>query len=202
MQGEHDAVKAEGKQEEVRFVVLKPGEIKMKRLLPFNLILPIIAIPLCLAAYAGEIEPNFADYLMTIGDDDFASAIVFLQDRPNIRALDASLHAEKAPLTVRHEQVFAALTQAAERSQPALLRYLDTAKDAGTVRGYTPYWITNMVVISATKAELERIADHVHMNTPNPVFLYTWLWPDHKWVFIKGRQFNIEESLIVKIFGV
>ena len=54
----------------------------------------------------------------------------------------------------------------------------------------------------ALQGELERIADHVHMITPNPVFLYTWLWPDHKWVFIKGRQFSIEDSLVVKLFGV
>jgi hypothetical protein len=40
------------------------------------------------------------------------------------------------------------------------------------------------------------------MITPNPVFLYTWLWPDHKWVFIKGRQLSIEDSLVVKLFGV
>ena len=130
----------------------------MKRLLPLKLLLPILAVPLCLAAFAGEIEPNFAAYLETIGDDDFASAIVFLQDRPDIRALDASLHAGKAPLAMRHAQVLNALTQASERSQPALLSYLDAGKAAGRVHGYTPYWITNMVVVSATKAELKRIA--------------------------------------------
>jgi subtilisin family serine protease len=131
----------------------------MKRLLPFKMLLLILTVPLCLAAFAGEIESNFAAYLETIGDDDFASAIIFLQDRPDIRALDVSLHAEKAPMAVRHEQVFDALTQAAERSQPALLSYLDVGKEAGTVRGYTPYWITNMVVVSATKSELRRIAN-------------------------------------------
>jgi hypothetical protein len=151
-------VKAESEQE-VRFAVLRPGEIKMKRLLPFKLLFVVLTIPLCLAAFAGEIEPKFAGYLETIGDDDFASAIIFLQDRPDIGALDASLHSEKAPFEVRHEQVFNALTQAAERSQPALLSYLDTSRATGTVRGYIPYWITNMVVVSATKAELERIAN-------------------------------------------
>jgi subtilisin family serine protease len=138
---------------------LKPGEIKMKRLLPLMLVLLLLAVVLCLAALAGEIEPKFAGYLETIGDDDFASAIIFLQDRPDIRGLDAAMHAEHAPLKVRHEQVLGALTQAAERSQPALLSYLDTRKATGTVEGYTPYWITNMVVVYATKAELERIAE-------------------------------------------
>jgi bacillopeptidase F len=130
----------------------------MKRLLPFKLALLFLAVPLCLAAVAGEIESNFAAYLETIGDDDFASAIVFLEDRPDIRGLDAVMRAEATPMKARHERVLTALTQAAERSQPALLSYLDSRKTAGTVRGYTPYWITNMVVTSATKAELIRIA--------------------------------------------
>jgi hypothetical protein len=52
------------------------------------------------------------------------------------------------------------------------------------------------------QCELERIADKVHMISPSPVFLYTWLWPDHKWVFINGKQFSIEESMVVKLFGI
>ena len=130
----------------------------MKRLLALKLALVILTVPLCLAAFAGEIESNFAAYLETVGDDDFASAIIFLQDRPDIKALDATLHNDKAPMRVRHETVLGALTQAAGRSQPTLLSYLDTRVTAGTVKGYTPYWITNMVVVYATKAELGKIA--------------------------------------------
>lgn len=112
-----------------------------------------------LSAFAGEIEPNFEAYLQTLSDNDFASAIVYLRDRPDIEALDKALHAEKAAMAVRHERVLTALKQAAERSQPSLLNYLDGAVTASSVKGYTPYWIMNLVVVSATKAELYRIAD-------------------------------------------
>ncbi len=114
----------------------------------------IVATP----TQAGEIEQSFAEYLNTLTETDFASAIIYLADRPNIRALDRELHVERTPLAVRHERVVTTLRAAAERSQPALLSYLDARVAQGAVEGYTPYWILNMVVVSATKAELQRIA--------------------------------------------
>jgi subtilisin family serine protease len=126
--------------------------------------LSILAVAFAVPASAGQIEERFAAYLETIGDDDFASAIVYLWDRPNIRALDDALHAEKAPMSVRHGQVLAALRQAAERSQPAVVSYLDAKKLDGTVAGYTPYWIMNLVVVSATKAELLRISQRADVE--------------------------------------
>ena len=48
--------------------------------------------------------------------------------------------------------------------------------------------------------ELDRIADQVYMLAPNPIFLWTWIWPEHEWVFIRGRQFRIRSTLISKIF--
>lgn len=120
--------------------------------------LSILAVAFAAPASAGQIEERFAAYLETIGDDDFASAIVYLWDRPNIRALDDALHAEKAPMSVRHSQVLVALKQAAERSQPAFVSYLDAKKVDGTVAGYTPYWVMNLVVVSATRSALLNIS--------------------------------------------
>lgn len=111
------------------------------------------------SAMAGEIEPNFAGYLETLGSGDFASAIIYLQDRPDIQSLDNALRAGNASMSMRHEMVLNALKEAVERSQPALLNYLDRKVADGTVEGYTPYWILNMVIVSATKAELVRISD-------------------------------------------
>jgi subtilisin family serine protease len=130
----------------------------MKKSLSSTIALFVLAAAVCASALAGEIEANFAAYLETIGDNEFASAIVYLRDRPNIRDLDIELRADKAPMTARHERVLDALKRAAERSQPALLSYLDVGTSAGTVKGYTPYWIMNLVVVSATKAELQQIA--------------------------------------------
>ena len=130
----------------------------MRRILVASLALLALAAVFSPSIRAGEIEHNFSAYLETISDTDFASAIVYLDDHPNVRALEDRLRAEKTPGNVRHERILNALTEAAGRSQPALLNYLGARMAAGDVEGFTPYWIHNMVVVSATKAELVRIA--------------------------------------------
>jgi subtilisin family serine protease len=119
----------------------------------------VLVMVLCMPLFAGEIEPNFGAYLKTLSDEDFTSAIVYLKDRPNIRAMDQAFHVERTPLPVRHEKILNALKRAADRSQPALLSYLDRRIQDGEVKGYTPYWIMNLVVVYASKPELYRIVD-------------------------------------------
>ncbi|MFZ1946080.1 MAG: S8 family serine peptidase [bacterium] len=130
----------------------------MRRSLLASLVLLALAVAFSPVVLAGEIESNFAAYLQTIGEGDFASAIVYLNDHPNIKAVEDGLRAAKASRQIKHQQVLTALKSAADRSQPAVLNYLGARMIAGTVRGFTPYWIHNMVVISATKAEIEKIA--------------------------------------------
>jgi len=43
----------------------------------------------------------------------------------------------------------------------------------------------------ALETELERVADRVFMVVPSPIFMWTWLWPEHKWVFIKGKAVKL-----------
>lgn len=149
----------------------------MKRLLVTCVGLLVLMVGLNLPAFAGEIEPNFAAYLETLGDNDFASAIIYLKDRPNIKAMDNALRQEKATMAVRHERVITALRQAAERSQPALLNYLGAQKEKGAITGYTPYWIMNLVVVYATKAELERIAQRGDVEAIEGNFKATLISP-------------------------
>ncbi len=135
----------------------------------------VLAFGLC--SFAAEIEPNFEAYVQTLSDNDFASAIVYLRDRPDIKALDQVLHAERATMAVRHERVITALKQAADRSQPSLLSYLSSGTQAGTVEGCTPYWIMNLVVVSATKVELYRIADRPEVEAVEGNFEATLIEP-------------------------
>jgi SAM-dependent methyltransferase len=46
----------------------------------------------------------------------------------------------------------------------------------------------------ALQRELERVADRVFTVVPNPIFLWTWFWPDHRWVFIRGRAFRLKRG--------
>lgn len=130
----------------------------MKKIISIALAFTLLALIAGAPAHSGEIEPNFAAYLETLEDGDFVSAIVYLADRPDIRELDNALRVEKATMNVRHASVINALKEAAQRSQPPLTNYLDVKMLDGTVNGYTPYWIMNLAVVSATKAEIENLA--------------------------------------------
>jgi len=94
---------------------------------------------------AGTIEVNFAEYLKTLPPDEFASAIVILADQANIPSLNATLKAERATMKKRHQDVLTALRSAASRSQGSLTSYLEAKKNTGSVRGFTPYWIMNLM---------------------------------------------------------
>ena len=136
----------------------------MKQAILASITFLFLTIVLAAPTSAAEIEPNFAAYLETLGDDDFVSAIVYLQDRPDIGSLDNTLRGQRVPLSVRHSQVLVELKQAAERSQPVMLDYLGAREMGGSVKGYTPYWIMNLIVVSATKAEILRIADRADVE--------------------------------------
>ncbi|MGB7061111.1 MAG: S8 family serine peptidase [Candidatus Zixiibacteriota bacterium] len=107
---------------------------------------------------AGEIEPNFAEYLNTLSPDEFVSAIVIMADQADVKSLNAELKAERATRKEHHTRVVSALKSAASRYQGNILNYLEVSRGQGTVKGYTPYWIMNMVVVQATITELEVIA--------------------------------------------
>ncbi len=107
---------------------------------------------------AGEIEQNFAEYLKTLPPHELASAIVIMADQADIKSLNAVLKAERATMKKRHLRVISALKSAASKSQGGIISYLDAKKREGSVGGYTPYWIMNLLVVQATREELERIA--------------------------------------------
>jgi bacillopeptidase F len=107
---------------------------------------------------AGETEPNFADYLNTLSPDEFVSAIVIMADQADVKSLSAALKAERATRKERHTRVVSALRSAASKSQGNILDYLQVRTNQGTVKGHTPYWIMNLVVVQATVSELAAIA--------------------------------------------
>ena len=107
---------------------------------------------------AGEIEKNFGEYLQALSPDEFASAIVVMADQADITALNATLKEERATMKVRHQRVLFALQAAASESQDDLVSYLEAKKKEGSVKGHTRYWIMNLIVVQATREELEKVA--------------------------------------------
>lgn len=140
----------------------------MKRELSLSAPARVVAFCLCIlvpffsisasSLCAGQIEPNFGEYLQTLGPNQFVSAIVIMADQADISSISAALTAERASRGTRHRRVVSALQVAASRSQGSITAYLDSRIREGSVKGYTTYWIMNLVIVQATVEQLQTIA--------------------------------------------
>jgi bacillopeptidase F len=129
------------------------------------------------APSAGEIEKNFREYLKSLPSDELVSAIVIMADQADIKTLNTTLKAEKATRQVRHQRVLSALQAAASESQGNIVSYLEAKKKEGSVKGYTRYWIANLIVVQATRAELERIAPRADVEVIEENFKVSLIEP-------------------------
>lgn len=129
------------------------------------------------SAMAGEIRRDLGNHLKTLGDVERISIIIHLKEQADIDALDLALRQERATRAERHERVVRALREVASRTQPALIAYLNEERDRGNVAGFTPYWISNMIIAHATVEEIRRLADHPSVGFIEPNFRYTLIEP-------------------------
>jgi bacillopeptidase F len=127
---------------------------------------------------AGEIEENFAEYLKTLSPDELVSAIVIMADQADITAINNALKEERATRRTRHQRVISSLKTAASRSQGGITSYLDKEISEGSVRGYTPYWIMNLIVVQSTIEELEKIAARPDVEIVEPNFRVSLIEPE------------------------
>jgi bacillopeptidase F len=126
---------------------------------------------------AGEIEKNFGEYLKSLSPNEFVSAIVIMADQADIKTLNTALKAEKATMQVRHQRVLSELQAAASRSQGDIINYLEAKKGEGSVKGYTRFWIMNLIVVQAKREELERIAARSDVETVEENFRVSLIQP-------------------------
>ncbi|MBD3237689.1 MAG: hypothetical protein GF330_13375, partial [Candidatus Eisenbacteria bacterium] len=141
----------------------------------FGALLLGLAAALCLAgaapaAEAGTIDPRVDDAVREAGPEGTVSVLIHLTEQAPVAALRAELKARKASRAARHETIVRALRETAARSQAPLLEALDAGRRQGQVIGYTPYWITNLVVAQVRTSFLERLAARadVAVIAPNP----------------------------------
>ncbi len=128
----------------------------MKRFAVFALLLSLLAG--AVAARAGELTPGLQEQMRGLADNDELKVLVVMKDRVDIGALDWELHQAKVPRSLRHQRVLESLQAAAERAQADLLADLTSKQGAGGVRGWTPHWIVNGVVVRATVAAIRELA--------------------------------------------
>ncbi len=108
-------------------------------------------------SFAGEIHPALAERMDAAPADEAIKIIVTMTEQAPIAELNQSLKQERASLERRHREVILSL-QDVSRSQTALRSWLDLQLASGAVRGYTPHWIANLIVVSATPGAIAAIA--------------------------------------------
>jgi len=108
-------------------------------------------------ASAGEIHPALATRMDAAPADEAIKVIVTMTEQAPLATLNQQLKVERASLDRRHREVVLALQDVA-RSQTSLRAWLDSQLATGAVLGYTPYWIANLIVVSATPGAIAAIA--------------------------------------------
>ena len=142
--------------------------------LPLVLALSLIAVPR--ADAAAEIADGLAQHLQSLDDGELVSVICTMEQQAPIAQLNESLKRERARLQVRHERVVRALQEVAV-TQGDLLALLADRQATGEVIGYTGYWISNLVVVQATKSMIYEIAARNDVAYIEPNFTVSLVEP-------------------------
>jgi subtilisin family serine protease len=133
------------------------GIAPMKKMF-FTILLAVLAGT---AAQAGELAPVLQAQIDGMEDHEVLKVLVVMRDQANVASLNLDLHDRQAPLAVRHNTVVTSLRDVAAVSQKDLLgdlRYREADKAAGGVRGFTPHWIVNSIVLVAEVGVIREIA--------------------------------------------
>lgn len=122
----------------------------------------VFALALLCTASAFALPPNISPVLqatMSAHPGEFVTGIVYLESQANIADLDRALTRARATRAERHRLVIEELQRTADATQTDFLSRLNEHQQAGTVAGFTPYWITNCVVVRALPSVIEEIGE-------------------------------------------
>ena len=145
---------------------------------------------------AGEIHPALDARMAESAAGDMFKVIVHMSEQAPVAQLDQDLRGRRASRRERHREIVQALQSAGE-SQTDLIRHLDSRLRGGSVLGYTSHWISNLVVIKATVAEIELIADRDDVRMIEPDFTPVLIKPVGAWTPASGhREIGITPGLV------
>jgi subtilisin family serine protease len=132
-------------------------------------VLLVIALMLTSTAWAGTIAPALADQMQSLNGDEELKVLVVLRDQADITTLNRELHDAMATRQHRHEVVLNALQDVAARSQGALLDDLSNRQRDGSIRGFTPHWLINAVVVVGSVDAIRELGtrEDVEVIEPN-----------------------------------
>lgn len=122
------------------------------------LVLALMFVAFAGASYAGSVSPGLSSLMGTMKGGDEITVWIVLRDQVDVESMDRQLHALRTALPERHAEVVGELQERAASTQPSLLADLETMRLQGAVRGFTPHWLVNSVVVRTTVEEVPALA--------------------------------------------
>jgi subtilisin family serine protease len=149
-------------------------------------------------ATAGTVSPGLESQMRSMTGDDEIKVLVVMKDQVNIRSLDWELHDAKSTREARHLTVLNALQTTAKNSQGSLLADLSNKAAAGQVRGYTPHWLINSVVVVTTVDGVRELAQRSDVDVIEPDLVVELIEPvqSEKQVDKDGRGVGITPGVV------
>lgn len=108
-------------------------------------------------ASAGELSRDLQEEFAQSPAGGPLTVLVHLKGQANVLALDDALRQRSASRDVRHREIVREL-QSATATQASLRARLEELGAAGRVAGYTPHWISNLIVVRADRGAIAEIA--------------------------------------------
>ncbi|MCK4511681.1 hypothetical protein KAW64_08080, partial [bacterium] len=96
--------------------------------------------------------------MQALDGNDEVKVLVVLRDQADVSTIDQQLKDSRATRQHRHQAVLGALQDAAQRSQGALTDHLSARQSDGAIRGFTPHWLINSVVVVGTVDAIRELA--------------------------------------------
>jgi subtilisin family serine protease len=113
----------------------------------------------------GNISPDLELKLSKLCKDEFQSCLLIMKNGVNTEQLNYKLNLGSATRKERHEEILKTLKSEASSSQSEIISYLQEQIREGSVKEFKTFWITNLIVLTATKDEIKRIASRNDVET-------------------------------------
>ena len=124
-----------------------------------NLLLAVPMFAICTLSY-GEIniDNNLAEQMKTVGPNGTVSALVYLDDQVDIKALSTSITEARLRFHERHQLVVETLQTTAIDSQVSILNTLENFSAKGSVSRIQPFWISNVIRVDAAPSIIHQLS--------------------------------------------
>ena len=122
-----------------------------------RLLLPLFVLINFSSLHARNLEPSLELIIQKAPTDSLLTVLVRPALEVEISAVESDLLRRRASRAERHRRIIRALRTKSETAQGNLREFLQSERRAGRILKYHPYWIANLVAVTATPQAIRAI---------------------------------------------